>query len=71
MYMINCKMCHFHSKTTGGNSQQQPLQTHGQIVVDTRGSYDAGYLVSVGNDLVVLAIKCVQVIRATNETRAT
>jgi hypothetical protein len=71
MYTINCKMCHFHSKTTGGKSQQQPLQTHGQIVVDTRGSYDAGYLVSVGNDLVVLAIKCVQVIHAANETRAT
>ena len=46
----------FYSKT-GGKSQQQALRTHGRIMVDTQGSYDAGYSVSVGYDPMVLAIK--------------
>ena len=46
----------FYSKT-GGKSQQQALRTHGRIMVDTQGSYDAGHSVSIGYDPIVLAIK--------------
>lgn len=46
----------FYSKT-GGKSQQQALRTQGRVMVDTQGSYDAGYSVSVGYDPMVLAIK--------------
>mmetsp|Transcript_33075 Transcript_33075/g.66702 ORF Transcript_33075/g.66702 Transcript_33075/m.66702 type:complete len:707 (+) Transcript_33075:204-2324(+) len=46
----------FYSKA-GGKSKQQALRTHGRVMVDTQGSYDAGHSVSIGYDPMVLAIK--------------
>jgi AAA+ superfamily predicted ATPase len=46
----------FYSKS-GGKSQHAALRTSGRVMVDTKGSYDAGHSVSIGYDPMVLAIK--------------
>lgn len=46
----------FYSKS-GGKSQHAALRTSGRVMVDTKGSGDAGHSVSIGYDPMVLAIK--------------
>jgi hypothetical protein len=46
----------FYSKN-GGKSQHAALRTTGRVMVDTKGSYDAGHSVSNGYDPMVVAIK--------------
>ena len=41
----------------GGKSQHAAQRTHGRVMVDTQGSYDAGHSISIGYDPMVLAIK--------------